>query len=67
MQIHKGGESETLYSVNPRVGSEKVEFDYDDGVIIIELPYVKWRIDDGEWNYSELYKKVWHIKKYNGD
>lgn len=28
LQAHNGGESATLYSINPRVGSEKVEFDY---------------------------------------
>lgn len=60
LQTHNGGESATLYSINPRVGSENVEFDYDGGTIEIELPYVKWRIDDGEWNYSEWNKKIWH-------
>lgn len=64
LQAHNGGESATLYSINPRVGSEKVEFDYDEGTIVIDLPYIKWRIDDGEWNYSELDKKIWHKEPF---
>ena len=64
IQLHNGGKSTPLYSINPHAGSEKVEFDYDEGTIVINLPYVKWRIDDGEWNYSGLEKKLWHKETF---
>ncbi len=64
LQIHKSGESATLYSTNPHIGNEKVEFNYDEGTIVIDMPYIKWRIDDGEWNYSELDKKFWHKEMF---
>lgn len=61
---HYNGINGTICTVFPRLGSERAEFDFDGGTISIDLPYIKWRIDDGQWNYSGLGKKIWHKEPF---
>lgn len=48
-------------TLNVCPGMEKAEIPYQNGIIRAELPYVKWRIDDGDWNYGpDSCERYWH-------
>lgn len=64
LQLHNGSLTTALCSTRPRVGNEKVVCDYDDGTIAVYLPYIKWRIDDGDWNYTEWDNRIWHKEAF---
>lgn len=64
IQSWKDNRFETVNSTYARVGSEKTKFDFDNGVLCVALPYIKWRIDNNEWNYSGLNTKYWHKESF---
>lgn len=59
-QISNNGENQPLYSNNPKAGTEDLSFGYDLGRIVFSLPFVKWRLDKGEWCYSCSDRDFWH-------
>lgn len=58
-QTCNNGESQPLFSNNPSSGIEELSFNYDSGIIVFPLPYIKWRIDENEWHYSGCDKDLW--------
>lgn len=43
-----------------RAGQETISAKFDSGELVVPLPYIRWRIDDGDWNYGSLRKDYWH-------
>lgn len=58
-QTCNNGENQPLFSNNPSSGIEEISFNYDFGIIVFPLPYIKWRIDENEWHYSSCDKDLW--------
>lgn len=60
IQIKDGGISRAIYSCNPKCGLERLAYSFDNGEIVFELPYIKWRIDDSdEWYYGSYGRNLW--------
>jgi hypothetical protein len=38
----------------------EVVFPYNDGVLVIKVPYLRWRINNDEWHNEPINKKVWY-------
>lgn len=51
---------EDIFSYVPKSGDEYVDINYCDGIIRYTFPYIKWRIDDNEWQYSVIRNIIWH-------
>lgn len=51
---------EDILSYLPKNGDEYIDIDFGNGIIRCALPYIKWRIDDNEWQYSALRNTLWH-------
>lgn len=60
IQSNDGETIDTVYSCIPKCGMERLLYSFDNGEFIIELPYIKWRIDDSsEWYFGKYGKDFW--------
>lgn len=60
IQTNDGGINRAIYSCNPQSGLENLSCPFEDGQIVYELPYIKWRIDDSdEWYYESYGRDLW--------
>ncbi|GAB6123449.1 hypothetical protein [Dysgonomonas termitidis] len=39
---------------------EEVICPLNDGVLVVKVPYLKWRINDDEWHNEPINKKIWY-------
>ena len=58
------GAIERVISAIPRAGQESVSGEFDGGEIIVPVPYVKWRINDGDWNYVSSKGEFWREEEF---
>jgi len=60
IQTNEDGIKRTLFSCNPQNGLERLSYPFDNGQIVLALPYIKWRIDDSdEWYYGSYGRDLW--------
>ena len=53
-----------IYEGAPRRGSEEIAVEYADGSLVYPVPYIKWRIDNGDWQYGMLGQNLWKGEEF---
>lgn len=50
------------------IQEDEVITHFEDGLLVIKVPYLRWRINNGEWRKEPINKKIWY-KNFlqNGD
>ncbi|MBM6810359.1 hypothetical protein H5983_04640 [Faecalitalea cylindroides] len=49
----------TFYDMVPPLGLEQLSLPYKDGYLIYNLPVIKWRIDQNDWNFAVSGDSFW--------
>lgn len=58
--FYRRGDNELITQSFQKSGNTFVDLKYEDGLFHVDLPYVRWRIDENDWNYSAWERKLWH-------